>query len=54
MLFDRLVVSATPDTQERLGTFLDSVESCLLKQISSRSREFFDALTTLQVPVNYT
>ncbi len=48
VLFERLVVKATPDTQERLSQYLDVVETCLLKQISSRSQHFFEALTTLQ------
>lgn len=47
-LFERVVVKATPDTQERLSQYLDVVETCLLKQISSRSQHFFEALTTLQ------
>ncbi|KAM3577725.1 hypothetical protein VYU27_000269 [Nannochloropsis oceanica] len=47
-LFERVVVKATLDTQERLSQYLDVVETCLLKQISSRSQHFFEALTTLQ------
>lgn len=47
-LFDRVVIRATPDTQERLSQYLDVVETCLLKQISSRSQHFFEALITLQ------
>lgn len=35
--------------QEKLGQYLDVVETCLLKQIASRSQHFFEALTTLQV-----
>ena len=49
VLFEMLVVNAKPDTQERLTQYLDIVETCLLKQISSRSQHFFEALTTLQV-----
>jgi hypothetical protein len=48
-LFEALVVNATPESQERLSAYLDVVETCLLRQISSRSQHFFDALTTLQV-----
>lgn len=36
-------------SQEKLGQYLDVVETCLLKQIASRSQHFFEALTTLQV-----
>lgn len=35
--------------QEKFGLYLDVVETCLLKQIASRSQHFFEALTTLQV-----
>jgi hypothetical protein len=50
-LFEELIVHASPDTQDRLTHYLDVVETCLLKQISSRSQQFFEALTNLQVGV---
>lgn len=46
---ESLVVTAPPETQETLTQYLDIVETCLLKQISSRSQQFFEALTNLQV-----
>jgi hypothetical protein len=46
--FTRHVVDATPERQETLNDHVDTVEVCLMRQISSQSESFFEALSNLQ------
>ncbi|CAM9483130.1 unnamed protein product, partial [Chrysoparadoxa australica] len=47
--FDTMVNNGRADQHEILAQYLDAVEVCLLKQISSRSDAFFEGLQTTHI-----